>query len=77
MPKPEQRKVSGGGSAANRARAQQNKWGHTMALIELHNITKDYPLGELTISVLKGVSLSIDKGEYVLHSIEWNFGKGG
>ena len=36
-----------------------------MALIELHNITKDYPLGEMTISVLKGVSLSIDRGEYV------------
>ena len=36
-----------------------------MALIELHNITKDYPLGELTIQVLKGVSLSIGRGEYV------------
>ena len=36
-----------------------------MALIELHDITKDYPLGELTISVLKGVSLSIERGEYV------------
>ena len=36
-----------------------------MALIELHNITKEYPLGELTIPVLKGVSLSIEKGEYV------------
>ena len=36
-----------------------------MALIELNNITKDYPLGEMTISVLKGVSLTIDRGEYV------------
>ena len=35
-----------------------------MALIELHNIIKNYPVGELTISVLKGVSLSIEKGEY-------------
>ena len=36
-----------------------------MALIELHNITKDYPLGDQYISVLKGVSLNIDRGEYV------------
>jgi putative ABC transport system ATP-binding protein len=36
-----------------------------MALIELHDITKDYPLGEMMISVLKGVSLSIERGEYV------------
>ena len=36
-----------------------------MALIELHNITKDYPLGDQFISVLKGVSLTIEKGEYV------------
>lgn len=36
-----------------------------MALIELHNIIKNYPLGDQFISVLKGVSLSIERGEYV------------
>ena len=37
----------------------------TMALIELENITKTYFLGEIDVPVLKGISLSIDKGEYV------------
>ena len=36
-----------------------------MALIELENITKTYFLGEIDVPVLKGISLSIDKGEYV------------
>ncbi len=36
-----------------------------MALIELHDIIKNYPLGEEFISVLKGVSLTIESGEYV------------
>ncbi len=36
-----------------------------MNLITLNNITKAYPLGETFIRVLKGVSISIDKGEYV------------
>lgn len=36
-----------------------------MNLITLNNITKDYPLGDTFIRVLKGVSMSIDKGEYV------------
>ena len=36
-----------------------------MALIELDNITKTYFLGEIDVPVLKGISLSIDRGEYV------------
>ncbi len=36
-----------------------------MALIELHNIIKNYPLGDEFIQVLKGVSMSIERGEYV------------
>ena len=36
-----------------------------MALIELENITKTYFLGEIDVPVLKGISLSIDEGEYV------------
>ncbi len=36
-----------------------------MALIELENIIKTYSLGEMDVNVLKGINLSIDKGEYV------------
>ena len=36
-----------------------------MALIELENITKTYFLGEIDVPVLKGISLTIDQGEYV------------
>ena len=36
-----------------------------MSLIELKEIRKTYSLGELEVPVLKGISLTIDKGEYV------------
>ena len=36
-----------------------------MALIELRNISKTYRLGEIDVPVLRGVSLSIDRGELV------------
>ena len=36
-----------------------------MSLIELHDIRKTYSLGEIDVPVLKGISLSIEKGEYV------------
>ena len=36
-----------------------------MALIELENIKKTYFLGEMDVQVLKGINLSIDRGEYV------------
>ena len=36
-----------------------------MELIQLHNIHKDYHLGDLTVPVLKGVSLSVSRGERV------------
>ena len=36
-----------------------------MALIELKDIYKSYHLGEMDLPVLKGVSLSIDRGEMV------------
>lgn len=34
-------------------------------IIQLHDIRKDYYLGKQVIEVLKGISLTIDKGEYV------------
>ena len=36
-----------------------------MSLIELRDIRKTYSLGEIDVPVLKGISLSIEKGEYV------------
>ncbi|WP_294506553.1 ABC transporter ATP-binding protein [uncultured Victivallis sp.] len=36
-----------------------------MKLIELKDITKTYFLGEIDVPVLKGITLSIEKGEYV------------
>jgi ABC-type lipoprotein export system ATPase subunit len=34
-----------------------------MALIELRNIYKTYPIGEMNIPVLRGVSLTVARGE--------------
>ncbi|UJH92556.1 ABC transporter ATP-binding protein [Antarcticibacterium sp. 1MA-6-2] len=34
-------------------------------VIELHNITRDFPLGHEIIKVLKGINLEIERGEYV------------
>ncbi|MBU0596327.1 ABC transporter ATP-binding protein [Candidatus Bipolaricaulota bacterium] len=34
-------------------------------MIELRNVTKDYPMGELVYRALRGIALAIDRGEYV------------
>ena len=34
-------------------------------VIDIHNITRDFPLGQEIIKVLKGIDLEIEKGEYV------------
>lgn len=34
-------------------------------IIEIKNITRDFPLGNEIVNVLKGIDLTIDKGEYV------------
>lgn len=36
-----------------------------MSLIELKNITKNYPLGEEELKILKGIDLQIEEGEFV------------
>ncbi len=36
-----------------------------MALIEMERITKEYRLGETVVHALRGVDLSIDKGEFI------------
>ncbi len=35
-----------------------------MALIEFTGVTKDYPMGEVTVQALRGVDLSIEKGRF-------------
>ena len=34
------------------------------AIVQLEDVTKDYPLGKLTVRALRGVSLAINKGEF-------------
>jgi len=34
------------------------------AIVEIEDVTKDYPLGKLVVQALRGVSLRIDKGEF-------------
>jgi len=36
-----------------------------MALIEMHDIKKDYLLGETVVHALQGIDLQIDKGEFI------------
>src|SRR6185312_6757519 len=36
-----------------------------MSLMKLHNITKTYHLGEMDVPVLKGVSMTVERGELV------------
>ena len=35
-------------------------------IIEIKNITRDFPLGSEIVHVLKGIDLTINKGEYVV-----------
>ena len=35
------------------------------SVIKIRNITRDFPLGQEVVKVLKGIDLDIDKGEYV------------
>ncbi len=36
-----------------------------MALIEIKNLKKSYPLGDSQLLILKGISLEISQGEFV------------
>jgi putative ABC transport system ATP-binding protein len=36
-----------------------------MSILELHNVTKDYLLGETTVHALRGVDLSVEKGDFI------------
>ena len=36
-----------------------------MSIIEMKNIKKDYPLGDTTVKALRGVNLSVEKGEFM------------
>ena len=36
-----------------------------MAIVQLTDVTKDYPLGKVTVRAVRGVSLSIERGEFI------------
>lgn len=36
-----------------------------MSILEFHNVTKDYRLGQTTVKALQGVTLSVEKGEFI------------
>lgn len=40
--------------------------GSTGPVVELENVTKDYPLGKTTVHALRGVDLSLAKGEFAV-----------
>src|SRR5262245_50965407 len=42
-----------------------SEWSEAMKLIELDDIHKTYHLGEVDVPVLKGVSLTVGRGEMV------------
>ncbi len=44
---------------------EESPTGETMALIETTDVTKVYRLGKIQVEALRGVTLSIDRGEYV------------
>ena len=36
-----------------------------MAIVQLTGVTKDYPLGKVTVRAVRGVTLSIERGEFI------------
>ena len=36
-----------------------------MAIVQLSGVTKDYPLGKVTVPAVRGVTLSIEQGEFI------------
>jgi putative ABC transport system ATP-binding protein len=53
------------GSGGNNSNNVNEKKGHVDEIIRLENVTKVYALGETRLEVLKGINLSIKKGEFV------------
>jgi macrolide transport system ATP-binding/permease protein len=51
--------------SSSAACAERSSPGEPRAFLELQEITRTYELGELRVPVLKGVSLRIERGEYV------------
>ncbi len=44
---------------------KKGEWGEMEALIQVRDLVKVYSLGEVEVSALRGISLSIERGEFV------------
>jgi len=65
MPVMNQPDIAASPTPATHGQAPRSKLDEPRPLVHLENITKTYHLGELEVPVLKGVSLSIARGEMV------------
>ena len=45
--------------------AQPSRLGSVTVILEAHHLTRTYPLGSTTVDALRGVSLSVQAGEFV------------
>jgi putative ABC transport system ATP-binding protein len=43
-----------------------NKVSNSLTLIEMQGITKTYPMGEVTVQALRGLNLTVDRGEFIV-----------
>src|SRR5262245_61421185 len=59
------RRAAAGATRSRRSCSAARRAGEHMELIKLEDIRKTYHLGEVDVPVLKGVSLSIQRGEMV------------
>ena len=57
--------AAGGSPASPVAAAAPDSEATMAAVIQIENLVKDYRLGEVPVHVLKGVSLEIERGEFV------------
>jgi putative ABC transport system ATP-binding protein len=46
--------------------SERSRGMSTQPLIEMQSVTKTYPMGEITVRALNGLSLSVERGEFIV-----------